>query len=139
MKVSLAVFALSIAALVSGCTVAEIDAKAPIPILLTMPDNDAVEFVGGIENTKRYAFHGSHHYDPYEVLRERNPERRADAIVNVRVTVRRTLTDGIFNLFTLGFADSHTVTVSGSLVRLKGSSSPDGGTPADTRPLLGGH
>ena len=102
-----------------GCTVAEIDAKAPIPLLLNHPKGENFEYVGVVEAKKRYVFHYSGHFDLYEVLRQTNPEQRGDAIVNVHMKAEVTPADFFINLFTIGLAQSRTVRVQGTLVRRK--------------------
>lgn len=104
-------------AVVGGCTMVKILGRGNQPIILnTLPEKYAV--LGHFKKSKGVAFDYTRSPDISAIVREAvAPYPTADAIVNTFITVESTVGDFFFNFFTLGIANSFTITVEGDIIK----------------------
>lgn len=100
-----------------GCTTCKIIARGNQPIVLnTLPEKYTV--LGHFKKSKGVAFDYTNAPDVSSIIREAVVAYpNADAIVNTFITVESTVGDFFFNLFTIGFANSYTLTVEGDVIQ----------------------
>lgn len=113
--VTLLVFIPSIVVL-GGCTVAKISGRGSIPLMLNNPPT-RVQVIEQIEETKHVVFDYTSAFDASEVLAQKLARSKADAVINISITVQTSILDFVLNLITLGIANSKTFEISGQLVR----------------------
>ena len=101
----------------AGCTLATVQGQGPVPLYLNGPPSRVVN-LGQIDASKRRVFNYSPSYDLADILGPGTIPPGTDAITNVRVRVRWTAVDALFNLLTLGFANSMTATVRANAVSI---------------------
>ncbi len=102
---------------VAGCTMVKILARGNQPIILnTLPEKYTV--LGHFSKSKMVAFDYTRSPDISALVREAStPYPDADAVVNTFITVNSSIGDFFMNLFTLGIANSFTVTVEGDVIK----------------------
>jgi len=118
MKKSLSLFLVWVLLVsLTGCTMVKILARGNQPIILnTLPEKYTV--LGHFSKSKMIAFDYTRSPDISALVREGTaPYADADAVVNTFITVKSTMGDFFMNLFTLGFANSFTVTVEGDVIQ----------------------
>lgn len=101
----------------AGCTIVKILARGTQPIVLnSLPEKFTV--LGHFKHSKLIAFDYTKAPDISDVVREGMAEYpNADAVINVFISVENTVSDFFLNLFTLGFANSFTITVEGDAIQ----------------------
>ncbi len=105
-----------VSAILSGCTVAKISGKGPIPIILNQPQVK-VEVVQNLSVSRMVAFDYTNSFDVSEILSETLFGTDADAIINCTIVIKNTPTDFLVNLITLGIAAAKTVEIKGQVVK----------------------
>ena len=99
-----------------GCTVAKISGRGSIPLMLNNPPA-RVEVIEQFEETKQILFDYTSAFDASEVISQKIARSKADAVINVGITIHYSIVDVFLNLITLGIANSKTFEISGQLVR----------------------
>ncbi len=101
----------------TGCTMVKILARGNQPIILnTLPEKYTV--LGHFKKSKMVAFDYTRSPDISALIREASAAYpNADAVVNTFITVESTVGDFFMNLFTLGIANSFTVTTEGDFIQ----------------------
>jgi hypothetical protein len=100
----------------AGCVTYKISGRGPIPIFLNSPPAK-VDVMRHIDESKMIAFDYTGAFDVSEVLTNLFQETKADAIINVTISVKSDAGTFFVNLFTLGIANAHTMEVEGDLVK----------------------
>jgi hypothetical protein len=101
---------------VGGCTLAKIDGKGVLPIMLNNPPTRA-QVIKHFEVSKGIMFDYTSAFDASEILAQVFEETKADAIVNVSLKVMQTPGDWCTNSCTLGLANAKHLVVSGDAVK----------------------
>ncbi|MDH5526590.1 MAG: hypothetical protein OEY97_04700 [Nitrospirota bacterium] len=102
--------------LLSGCAVAKLGGRGPVPLLLNNPPVDT-ELVAHFSKKKLLMFDYTSSFDVSEMLGEQIQSSGADAVINLSVIVKVTPLAYLLNAFTGGLAGAKTFYVSGDLVR----------------------
>lgn len=106
------------AVLVSGCTIAKISGAGPRPLVMNnLPGKFDVLKHFVVERSVTFDYTNAAEIDNLvaEVLRETN----ADAVVNLRVTVKYTPTDYLCNVATCGLASAKTWAIEGDAIKFR--------------------
>ncbi len=106
---------LVLAAILSGCTMAKISGKGPIPLLLNNPPKK-VRVIDHFKQQKMITFDYTGSFDVYEIIAERLAASKADAAINLTITIKSDVSTFFVNLITFGLANARTVQVEGDLV-----------------------
>ena len=107
---------LAVALFLSGCTMAKISGKGPIPLLLNNPSKK-VEVIEHLKASKMITFDYTGSFDVYEIIAEKLANTKADAAINLTVTIKSDMGTFLVNLFTFGLANARTIQVEGDLVK----------------------
>lgn len=102
--------------MLGGCTMYKISGRGTLPIMLNSPQAK-VDVIKHIDVSKMIAFDYTNSFDVSEVLGQAIDRSKADAIVNVTIEAGGDVGTFFVNLFTLGIANAHTITVEGDLVK----------------------
>lgn len=100
---------------VCACTIAKVTGKGSLPILLNNP-NAKVEVIEHFTKSKSINFDFTNSFDVSDLISEAIAGKKADAIINLNITIKGEFNNFLLNLITLGFANSRTLEVSGDLV-----------------------
>jgi hypothetical protein len=100
----------------SGCTTYKISGRGAVPIFLNNPPAK-VDVIRHVDRSKMITFDYTGAFDVSEVLTDLFQETKADAIINVTISVKSDVGTFFVNLFTLGIANAHTMEVEGDLVK----------------------
>jgi len=101
----------------SGCTIVKISSEGVVPVFLNRPPEVRFEVIENLNVNKQIMFNYTGCYDISEIVSSATDGKKADAIINCRITIRVTVVDCFLNYFTLGIAYSRTIEVTGQLVR----------------------
>ena len=101
---------------VFGCTTAKISGTGEVPLILNQPQAK-IETIQKFEHSKMIVFDYTAAFDVSEVINEILIGTDADAIINLRITVKTNLADFAVNFLTLGLAQSKHFVVSGTAIR----------------------
>ena len=110
-----------VALIASGCTVAKISGRGTIPLMLNQPQQK-VKVIKTLEAKKSMAFDYTGAFDASEVLNKFYEESEADAVINVVIILKTTVTDFLINMVTLGIANARTFVITGQAVKLSNKS-----------------
>ena len=107
--------------LVSACSgpIVRLHGRGVVPILLNNP-TQPVELIKHVTVGKMSVFDKTATYDVSELLAEQVQQSGADAIINLSVTVKKTVGTFFVNLFTLTIANAKVLSISADLVKLEG-------------------
>lgn len=102
--------------LVLGCTQAKISGTGEVPLILNQPQAK-IETVQKFEFSKQVIFDYTNAFDVSEVLNEVMVGAGADAIINLRITIKTNPDDFFLNMLTCGLARARHFVVSGTAVK----------------------
>jgi hypothetical protein len=117
-KVNL-VLALLLCLLVSSCTFVKITGGGVKNLLLNNP-NQKYELIGQLNEEKTYIFDYTNSFDVSEIVSEylaKHPQ--ADAVINLRISLKSTAGTIFANIFTLGIARARVMEIRGDLVKFQ--------------------
>jgi len=100
----------------NACTIAKFSGRGAIPILLNNPPAK-VEVIKHIKESKVIAFDYTSSFDVSEILAKQFEATKADAIVNVTVSLKVNVLSYLLNVVTLGLANAKVFEVEGDLVK----------------------
>jgi hypothetical protein len=101
----------------SGCTLAKLSGAGPRPLLLNNPANGKFEVVRHFEIDKGSRFDFTNTAEIDAMVATLIQETKADAVINLRVTVKTEVGDFFLNLITCGIANARTWTIEGDAIR----------------------
>jgi len=100
----------------AGCTTYKISGRGAVPIFLNNPPAK-VEVIQHVNQSKMITFDYTGAFDVSEVLTNLFQQTKADAIINVTISVKSDFGTFFVNLITLGIANAHIMQVEGDLVK----------------------
>ena len=116
LRVFVAVSLFCVLSLTMGCTIAKISGSGEVPLILNQPQAK-VTTIEKFEHSKHIAFDYTSAFDVSEVLDEVMINTNADAIINIKITLKETVGDFFLDLITLGLAQSRHFIVSGTAIK----------------------
>lgn len=109
---------ISILSVLSGCTMAKISGAGPRPILLNTPQTrfDVIKhFV--VEHESKFDYTNTVEID--RAIADILSSTGADSIINVRITIKQTVSDYLCNSVTCALAQARTYEIEGDAIRWK--------------------
>ncbi len=100
-----------------GCTVAKLSGSGPRPLLLNNPADGKFEIVRHFVVDRGSTFDFTNTAEIDALVASVIQETKADAVVNLRITVKQEVSDFFLNLITCGLANSRTWYVEGDAIR----------------------
>jgi hypothetical protein len=104
---------------VGGCTMAKISGRGTVPLMMNQPQTK-IETIQQVKTSKTIAFDYTSAFDVSEVLSDILIDTKADAIVNLVITIKTTPLNLLLNIVTFGIADAKTFEISGQAVKAPG-------------------
>ena len=101
---------------IGGCTVATINGKGTVPVMLNQSDRK-VKIVKEFKESKMRVFDLTGNFDITDLTNKVVSETNADTLSNVQLRLNYGIPEYLLNLCTLGFANAMTVEVSGEAVK----------------------
>ncbi len=105
-------------AVLGGCTIAKIGGAGPRPLLLNNPSGN-YEVLKHFVIEEQITFDYTNSAEMDRLVAEILSETKADAIANLRITIKQTAGDHCMNSVTCGFANSRTWAIEGDAVKFK--------------------
>lgn len=117
---NLAILALLVAASMStsACTIAKISGAGPRPMLMNNPQGK-YDVIKHFVVEKSIAWDWTNSAEMDQLVAEVLAETKADAVANLRVTIKYTVQDFLCNSVTCGLANSKTWAVEGDAISFK--------------------
>lgn len=100
----------------SSCTVAKIGGRGAVPIMLNQP-SEQMNLSEHIVVKKNSTFDYTKSYDASEILSDVIAEKKPDAVINTTVKIKIGIDNFLFNLFTLGIANSRKIVIECDLMK----------------------
>ena len=100
----------------TGCTVAKVNSKGSIPVIMNQPA-EKVTVIKTFKEKKKRVFDWTRNYELTELTGKVAKETNADALTNVDFKIKHGFSDYLINVFTLGLAQSTTLEITGDAVK----------------------
>ena len=100
----------------TGCTVAKVNSKGSIPVIMNQPA-EKVAVIKTFKEKKKRVFDWTRNYELTELTGKVAKETNADALTNVDFKIKHGFSDYLINVFTLGLAQSTTLEITGDAVK----------------------
>ena len=100
----------------TGCTVAKVNSKGSIPVIMNQPA-EKVTVIKTFKEKKKRVFDWTRNYELTELTGKVAKETNADALTNVDFKIKYGFSDYLINVFTLGLAQSTTLEITGDAVK----------------------
>ena len=100
----------------TGCTVAKVNSKGSIPVIMNQPA-EKVTVIKTFKEKKKRVFDWTRSYELTELTGKVAKETNADALTNVDFKIKHGFSDYLINVFTLGLAQSTTLEITGDAVK----------------------
>lgn len=117
-KLALAALLAVAAVSTSGCTIAKISGAGPRPLLFNNPQGN-YDVIKHFVVEKQIAWDWTNSAEMDQLVADVLQETKADAIANLRVTIKYTVSDYMCNSVTCGYANSKTWAIEGDAVKFK--------------------
>jgi hypothetical protein len=117
-RVILALLLVISSVVASGCTIAKISGAGPRPLLMNNPQGK-YDVIKHFVVEKSIAWDWTNSAEMDQLVAEVLSETKADAISNLRVTIKYTFNDYMCNSVTCGYANSKTWAVEGDAIKYK--------------------
>ena len=105
-----------------GCTIAKISGRGSIPLMLNAPPQ-RVKVIEHFKEDKMLVFDYTSSFDVSNILAKKLQQTEADAITNLVISVKGTVSSFLVNVVTLGIASAKVFSVEGDLVKIEGGMS----------------
>ena len=100
----------------TGCTVAKVNSKGSIPVIMNQPA-EKVTVIKTFKEKKKRVFDWTRSYELTELTGKVAKETNADALTNVDFKIKHGFSDYLINVFPLGLAQSTTLEITGDAVK----------------------
>ena len=100
----------------TGCTVAKVNSKGSIPVIMNQPA-EKVTVIKTFKEKEKRVFDWTRNYELTELTGKVAKETNADALTNVDFKIKHGFSDYLINVFTLGLAQSTTLEITGDAVK----------------------
>lgn len=99
-----------------GCTVAKVNTKGSVPIVMNQPDQKTT-VIKSFKEKERNVFDWTNSYEMTGITNKVVSATQADALANVEFKIKYRISDYFINVLTLGLARSSTIEVTGDAVK----------------------
>ena len=99
-----------------GCTVAKVNTKGSVPIVMNQPDQKTT-VIKSFKEKERNVFDWTNSYEMTGITNKVVRATQADAVANVEFKIKYRISDYFINVLTLGLARSSTIEVTGDAVK----------------------
>jgi hypothetical protein len=117
-RLALLTLALAATALSSGCTMAKISGAGPRPLLLNNASGK-FDVIKHFTVEKRVSFDYTNSAEMDQLVAEVLSQTNADAIINLKIAIKQTVGDYIFNSCTCNLANARTYAIEGDAIKFK--------------------